>query len=577
MNSEIKICQNCMQEFRIEPVDFEFYEKIHVPAPTFCPQCRFQRRLAFYNLTKLYKRKCDLCGEEKISTYRPDAPYRVYCPPCWWSDKWDATTYGWDYDFSRSFFEQYDELLRVVPRPGLSIEHTSLINSTYTNHAGNLKNCYLIFQADFDEDCAYGVYVKNSRSTLDSSFILKSELCYDSMHSYKNSRCAGLRSQVTNSLECYFLKDSFNCQNCFASANLHNQKYRIFNKQYSQEGYEAEMKKWDFGSYAKYQEAKRLAEEHWKTLPPKPHMDDFSINSSGSHYFQCKNCQDCFEVWGEAEDSKFLFMLSLPPIKDCYDVSAWGNNLQLSYESYGVGEQSANLKFCAESGLNAHSLGYCQFTFGGEENFGCIGLKKKAHCILNKQYSKNEYEKLTLKIREHMNEMPYISRIKNNELGIKEITYKYGEFFPPELSPFPYNDTLAQRFFPFTKEEALAQGYKWGDDKKRTYPITKKASDLPDHIKDAPDSILQEVIECAVCRKGFRVISMELKFLRTRNLPLPRQCPFCRIDEKFNQWVKNLRVIPRVCDKCGASFTTNYTKDEAPVIYCKNCYNNEVI
>ncbi len=27
-------CQNCHQEFIIEPEDFDFYEKIQVPAPT---------------------------------------------------------------------------------------------------------------------------------------------------------------------------------------------------------------------------------------------------------------------------------------------------------------------------------------------------------------------------------------------------------------------------------------------------------------------------------------------------------------------------------------------------------------
>jgi formylmethanofuran dehydrogenase subunit E len=70
---------------------------------------------------------------------------------------------------------------------------------------------------------------------------------------------------------------------------------------------------------------------------------------------------------------------------------------------------------------------------------------------------------------------------------------------------------------------------------------------------------------------------MELSFLRNMNLPLPRRCPFCRINEKFNQWVKNLRVIPRICDKCGASFTTDYTKEEAPYILCKACYLKEVV
>lgn len=38
---ETKTCQNCKTRFTIEPEDFVFYEKIGVPAPTFCPECDF--------------------------------------------------------------------------------------------------------------------------------------------------------------------------------------------------------------------------------------------------------------------------------------------------------------------------------------------------------------------------------------------------------------------------------------------------------------------------------------------------------------------------------------------------------
>jgi len=122
MQSETKICQNCKKQFAIEPEDSQFYEKISVPAPTFCPECRMQRRLAWFNLINLYKRKCDLCGKDSISMYAPEAPYKVYCPRCWWSDNWDSFAYGRDYDFSRPFFEQFNELLHEVPLQGLSVD-----------------------------------------------------------------------------------------------------------------------------------------------------------------------------------------------------------------------------------------------------------------------------------------------------------------------------------------------------------------------------------------------------------------------------------------------------------------------
>jgi len=43
--NETKNCQNCKKDFTIEQDDFSFYEKIKVPPPTFCPECRYKRRI----------------------------------------------------------------------------------------------------------------------------------------------------------------------------------------------------------------------------------------------------------------------------------------------------------------------------------------------------------------------------------------------------------------------------------------------------------------------------------------------------------------------------------------------------
>src|SRR3989344_9218633 len=104
MNSETKICQNCKNSFVIEPEDFLFYEKIKVPPPTWCPECRLKRRLIWRNEVIFYRRKCDATGKEIFSMFAPEAPVRAYDRDYWWSDKWDATEYGRDYDFSRPFF-----------------------------------------------------------------------------------------------------------------------------------------------------------------------------------------------------------------------------------------------------------------------------------------------------------------------------------------------------------------------------------------------------------------------------------------------------------------------------------------
>src|ERR1035437_118745 len=106
-NSETKNCQNCKKDFIIEPDDFSFYEKIKVPAPTFCPECRMVRRLMFQNERSFYKRECDLCKKESIMVFPPDKKRLVYCEKCWWSDNWDAQTYGREIDFSKPFLVQF--------------------------------------------------------------------------------------------------------------------------------------------------------------------------------------------------------------------------------------------------------------------------------------------------------------------------------------------------------------------------------------------------------------------------------------------------------------------------------------
>lgn len=498
--------------------------------------------------------------------YAPDAPYTVYCPKCWWSDKWDARDYGRDYDFSRPFFGQFNELFHEVPLLGLSLDLEATKTAPYNNHAGNLKRCYLLFNADYDEECAYGFDVSNSRAVVDCSIVDVSELCYDSSHGSKNNRCVG-SSHTNNSLSSAFLRDSDNCRDCFASANLRNAAYHIFNKPYVKKQYDEELKKWDLGSYRAYTEVKAKAAAHWKQYPPKPYWHDFSIDVTGNYVFESKNCKECYEV-AHAQDCKYLLLINGPAIRDCYDVSCWGDNISLGYECGVIGGGTASTRFCHEAGLELNDAEYSTISFDGANHFGCVSMRGK-YCILNKCYTKEEYEALRARIVAHMDTKPYVDK--------RGRVYRYGEFFPTELSAFAYNETMAQYFFPLSRQQAESRGFRWKEKEKQKYAITVKAEDLPDHITDTPGSILKEVIGCMECGRGFRVIQMELAFLREMNLPLPRRCPFCRIDEKMRLWVKNLGLVERICMTCHARFRTPYTEAEVPHLLCEACFRASVL
>jgi hypothetical protein len=86
-----------------------------LPSTDICPTCSVRRRLAFRNERNIYKRKCDATGKNIVSMFSPDKPYKVYEQSEWWSDKWEPKDYAREYDFSRNFFEQFDELLKAVP------------------------------------------------------------------------------------------------------------------------------------------------------------------------------------------------------------------------------------------------------------------------------------------------------------------------------------------------------------------------------------------------------------------------------------------------------------------------------
>jgi len=564
---DTKICQNCKKEFIIELEDFNFYEKIKVPPPTFCPECRLQRRLAWMVNLILFKRKCDFCGEEGLSMYEPDALFTVYCHKCWWSDNWDARDYAMDVDFSKPFLEQWKELLHKTPILGLSIDTITGKLSPYTNHCGQAKHCYMIFYSNYNEDCLYGFYLVQNKFLIDCSVSLESEFCYDNINSFKNYHVFGSLGNVTQSLDCVFLKDSDNCQHCFGSANLKSQKYVFFNKQLSKEEYLKEISKIDLGSYDSYQKAKNKTLDHFKKYIPKPVYDDFSKNCTGSYIFQSKNCRECFDCVC-CRDSKYLMMIKLAKVLDSYDYTDWGENAERIYESVTVGSYIQDIHFSHESGFGLTDIEYSKLSTGASHHFGCISIKKIDYCILNKQYTKEEYEELIPKIKKHMNDMPYIDKKGN--------IYKYGEFFPMEFSPHAYNNSFANLFFPKTEKEVEKDGLYWHKPKIKKYSITILASDLPDNIKDTTDVIIKEIIKCSTCPRGYKITQQEFNLSKRLKIPLSRQCPFCRVSLKMNKWISQMKQVNRTCDKCDIKFKTHYTIKEAPKIYCKECYQQEV-
>ena len=170
----IRECKNCTTKFEIDQEDQSFYQRMKVSEPTFCPSCRMQRRLAARNDRFLYKSKSDLSGEPLITMYNPKYRFTIYEYKEWWSDLWEPFQYGKDFDFNKSFFEQFSELQKAVPR--FNIFNSKSENSDYVNYVTNSKNCYLLYGSWFNEDCMYSQTLNECKNCFDNLFLDKSLL-----------------------------------------------------------------------------------------------------------------------------------------------------------------------------------------------------------------------------------------------------------------------------------------------------------------------------------------------------------------------------------------------------------------
>lgn len=557
MQSETKQCQNCNNSFTIEPDDFSFYEKIKVPPPTLCPDCRMQRKYIWRNERTLYRRNCDKTGKSIVSMYAPDSRFTVYDVKEYWSDSWDSKDYGQDIDFNRPFFEQFKELQTKVPR--LALMSKNSINSDYSNHTNNSKDCYMCTSALNAENCIYSQNVLPAKNSCDvyRTEGTSNENLYECINVHDCYECQYCYL-IANSFNCYYSFDLRNCSNCFLSYNLRGQSYCFMNQKLSREEYLEKMKEFNLSSYEVRQ---KLYEMYVDMILNKAlhraTVIESSLNCTGNMIYNSKDSKDCFEC-EKIESSRNIAVAN--NITDSYDLyHIGGMKCDLMYECH-ASMGSSNMKFTHLSYENTN-LTYCDSCNNSNELFGCVGVKKGSYMILNKQYSKEEYTALKGKLIEYMIQ-----------------TGEYGSFFPPDLSPFAYNESQAHVYMPFTKELATEKGFRWKDDLPGTYgKETIQPENIPDKIQEIPDSYNTEIFRCSESGRNYNIVKPELEFYKQHNIPIPRIHP----DERYKNRI-NLRpgrkLYDAICAISGERIQTAYPPDRRPkMIVSDEVYKKEVL
>ncbi len=554
-------CTHCGKEFLIAPNEETFYTSIDVPNPAECPDCRRQRRLMFRNFFNLYHRECDLSGKKIISMYHKDVSFPVYEMHEWWSDKWDGLSYGKDVDFSRSLFEQMLVLHKTVPRA--SVMNTQCENTDYCNLSFGSRNCYLVFGNVGNEDCSYGHIVWQSKDCYDCLYIYRCERCYQCIDCVQGHSLAFSRD-CDNCASSMFLVHCVGCKDCFGCVGLKNKQFHIFNEPHAQEEYRSKIASLNTGNVRTIDMARgRVAELIGKEIVKFYHGFGCE-NVTGDYLYNCKNIHAGYDM-KNSEDCRYCAtMETFKDSQDCNFCGAEGG--ELCYQSLTVGG-GYRILFSHTCQNSCSNLYYCDNCYGCKHCFGCVGLKQKQFCILNKQYSKEEYEKLLPQLIERMKRTPLRSS------GASEgHVAEFGQFFPRDFSPFGYNETIAQEYFPLSKKEVAEKQWRWKEEEEidqQNYmgPVVS----VPEDIKDVDDSITSKILRCDVTGKLYKIIPKELQFYRDMKLPLPRKAFLQRQKERFV--LRNPRHLwDRHCAKCKKAMQTTYAPERAEKVYCEECY-----
>lgn len=559
-----KTCKQCGKLVPLNDQSRAILAKMSLPEPALCDSCSMQQLMSFRNERTFYSSKCQKCEKTIIGMYPSNTPYIVWCRDCWWSDTWDAKEFGLEYKGPETFFEQMKELQRKVPREGLVSLNTE--NCDYSNHIRDSKDCYMcVGIADGSEKLFYCYGCVSQKFSSDVVWGKNSELVYNSIFAYQSYNCSYV-IQAEGCTDCHYCFDIKNSTDCMFSSGLRNKQYVFRNKQLTKEAYEAEIAKINFGSYKEREEHRKEFQNVINNAIHKFSNQTNSQNSTGENIHNSANTQRTYGGFDNEDIFNGANVLNAKNI--VYGFAVGTQPVEWGY-LISVTKGGMNVVGCSNT-VFSNDIFYCENVVSSSDCIGCIGLNKKSYCILNKQYSEEDYKKIKAEL---------LSYWKNNG--------QLSEFLPKELSCFGYNETPAQDFYPLTKEQAIRWGYKWQDNMPTTHgKETITAAHIPDDIVNMNESICNEVLACKTCGRNYKIIKPELALYKQLHAPVPRECFDCRHKERV-QRMGGRTLHDRSCSctsldhghaqSCPNKFESIYQPGKAPAkVFCESCYQKEV-
>jgi hypothetical protein len=304
---------------------------------------------------------------------------------------------------AEEFFQQLNNLILTspnIPSRQANSENCELANQVY--YCRNMQYCFDCVK------CNDGIYMYDcftSVNCIDCDYTFESELCYDCVDAAKCFN-SNFLDDCNNLTDCQYCTRCKNSHDLFGCVNLVNKSFCIFNRQLSESEYKQKL-----AIYNSWPKERVLAEvEKIKsTLPVTQTHENNNENSSyGNFVYFCKNCYMCFDA-NTSKDSGYLYDTGHQV--NSYDATFSTDN-ELTYESVDSGK-CFNCNYIIFSG-NCQDSSY---VINSSSIKNCLGVANRKHAqyeILNREYSKEEYEVLSKEI---------LDDIKRKNLGWGDIRF----------------------------------------------------------------------------------------------------------------------------------------------------------
>lgn len=288
------------------------------------------------------------------------------------------------------FLKEYEALKKRFPRLGTGGDNNT--NCPYSDEVYNSTNSFYVFNSGAIDNCFYVYDGAKETSDMDCYFNFQTEQCLESMDS---AECNNIHYSVAvRSYNLDFCHTCFDCHDCFGCVNLQRKSYCIYNVQHTEEEYKGKLK--ELKKTPKEEILKKVGELRIKF----PRLHSFYNESENSEYcdysYYNNNCYYCFDC---AHNENCYYMMCSYRNNNCFDAlytvdSEYSAEIIDSATCYG----SYNIQHSARC-YDSYFLHHCSDC---NDCFGCVDLAHKKYCILNVQYTKEEYQKKLTELKESL-------------------------------------------------------------------------------------------------------------------------------------------------------------------------------